>query len=104
MKRILFSACVIIGCNAYSNYNSNMNDLLIQKKSIEVLFKDCEVHESKYREITGYNEIYDSIETNRVYPHPELVDSIAYLKIEKDYLKRKLEEVKYSIDSLSKLK
>ena len=45
-----------------------MNDLLIQKKSIEVLFKDCEVHESKYREITGYNEIYDSIETNRVYP------------------------------------
>ncbi len=101
MKKFLFSAFVIIGCNAH---NDKMNALLSQKKNIETVYNNCEARETRYRQITGYNEIYDSIEINKVYPHPELVDSIDNLKIEKEYLKTALIEVEYSIDSLSKLK
>jgi hypothetical protein len=46
----------------------------------------------------------DSLGLNSVYPHQELIDSIWDIKAENDFLKNKLEELKYSIDSLQKLK
>ncbi len=45
----------------------------------------------------------DSLFINKQYPHQELIDSIDYLKLEKEYLNDKLKEVIYSIDSLQKL-
>lgn len=81
-----------------------MNRFLNYKKNIETTIDSNEARDQRFRIITGYNEIYDSITINKQYPDPELVDSISYLKLEKEYLKNELNKVEYSIDSLQKLK
>ncbi|MEO6704802.1 MAG: hypothetical protein ABIN04_03010, partial [Ginsengibacter sp.] len=60
--------------------------------------------DQRLRLLTGYDELTDSIVINPVYNHHELVDSIYYLKTEKEWLKSELKNINYSIDSLSKLK
>ena len=81
-----------------------MNKLLSVKKKIEIKLDSNKARDSRFRDITGYDEIYDSITLDKQYPHPELVDSIWYLKTEKAFLVQELEKIKYSIDSLGKLK
>lgn len=87
-----------------SSYNNKMNGLLKNKKIVETAIDSNHARDQRFRQITGYNEINDSLSIGTVYPHPELVDSIYYLKTENEYLKNALKEIEYSIDSLQKLK
>ena len=81
-----------------------MNGFLNYKKNIETAIDSNQARDQRFRLMTGYNEIYDSITMNKQYPYPELVDSISYLKLEKGFLKNELNKIEYSIDSLQKLK
>lgn len=81
-----------------------MNTLLSEKKFIEVRIDTINQQDDRFRLVTRYNEMDDSLTLNPQYLHQELVDSIHYLKIEKEFLNDKLEKIKYSIDSLEKLK
>ena len=81
-----------------------MNAFLKRKKNIEIRIDSGNARESRFRLITGYDERLDSLSIAPVYSHPELVDSIQYLKTEREYLNKWLEELKYSIDSLQKLR
>ena len=81
-----------------------MNKLLSEKKDIEIMIDTVDQQNQRFRLITGYDEMDDSLALNTQYPHPELVDSIYYLKLEKNFLEDRLKEVSYSIDSLQKLK
>lgn len=81
-----------------------MNILLQDKKVLETSIKNNSDADQRLRLLTGYDELTDSIVINPVYNHPELVDSIYYLKTEKEWLKSELKNINYSIDSLSKLK
>jgi hypothetical protein len=74
------------------------------KKENEVRIDTGKAREDRFRLITGYDEIDDSTTIGKVYPHQELVDSIQYLKMEREYLNGELEKLKYSIDSLQKLR
>ena len=101
MKKILLLAIPFLSCNTYNN---KMNKFLSNKKTIETLIDSNQARDQRFRMITGYDEIYDSLSTTTVYPHPELVDRIYYLKLEKEFLNNYLKKVEYSIDSLQKLK
>lgn len=81
-----------------------MNKVLSEKKIIEIRLDTINQQDQRFRLITGYNEMDDSLALNTQYSHPELVDSIYYLKLEKGFLNDRLEKIKYSIDSLQKLK
>lgn len=103
MNRSLFivSIILLVGCNSY---NKKMTRLLSEKKDIEIRIDTINQQDHRFRLITGYDEIDDSLGLNKQYPSSELVDSIDYLKLEKTFLENKLKEVSYSIDSLQKLK
>lgn len=62
------------------------------------------MRDQRFRLLTGYSEILDSLSISPNYSHPEMIDSIDYLKVEKSYLESELKKVSYSIDSLEKLK
>jgi len=104
MKKYLFILCLAVSGFNCNSYNDKMNTFLKQKKNIEIIIDSNYAKQERFRLITGYDEIYDSITLNKVYPHPELVDSIWFLKQQNPYLINELEKVKYSIDSLQKLK
>ena len=104
MNKSLFIISIIllfVGCNSY---NKKMNRLLSEKKDIEIMIDTINQQDHRFRLITGYDEMDDSLGLNKQYPNSELVDSIDYLKLEKTFLENKLKEVSYSIDSLQKLK
>jgi hypothetical protein len=99
---ILISMAFLWSCS--DSYNSKMNGLLRFKKEIETRIDSNKAQDDRFREITGYSEIDDSIGLNKSYPHPELVDSIQTMKFENELLVRELQKTEYSIDSLQKLK
>lgn len=101
MKKYLLLSIVFASCNTYNN---KMNDLLQNKKRIETLLDSNHVRDQRFRDLTGYNEIYDSISIGATYPHSELVDSIWNMKSENKILDDELKNTQYSIDSLQKLK
>jgi|GEM_PF-4654613 len=104
MKKPLSLVIIILFFAACNGYNKKMNKLLSEKKFFEIRIDTINQQDQRFRLITGYNEMDDSLALNTQYPHPELVDSIYYLKLEKQFLEDKLKEVSYSIDSLEKLK
>jgi hypothetical protein len=81
-----------------------MNDYLFRKKNIETRIDSNIESDNRFRAITGYSETLDSLSIAPKYEHPELVDSIRYLKEEKKFLNSELQKIEYSIDSLQKLK
>lgn len=81
-----------------------MNSLLKSKKNLEIIIDSTNEKEARFKSITGYSEMDDSLALNTTYPHPELVDSIYYLKEQREYSNNEREKVKYSIDSLQKLR
>ena len=104
MKKSLFIISIILLFISCNSYNKEMNKLLSEKKDIEIMIDTVDQQNQRFRLITGYDEMDDSLALNTQYPHPELVDSIYYLKLEKNFLEDRLKEVSYSIDSLQKLK
>lgn len=98
---LLFLPVVFFSCNSY---NDKMNNLLNSKKNIETAIDSNHAKDQRFRDVTGYSEILDSLSTPTEYKNPELVDSIYSLKIEKEFLSNELKRVEYSIDSLQKLK
>jgi hypothetical protein len=101
MKKGWCMFLIIYGCNSY---NRQMNNFLVQKKDIEIKIDSNNQRDQRLRVLTGYSEILDSLSVAPQYQHPELVDSIRYLKEEKLLLENNLQKIKYSIDSLQKLK
>ena len=104
MNKSLFIISIIlvfVGCNSY---NKKMNRFLSEKKDIEIMLDTINQQDHRFRLITGYDEMDDSLALNTQYPHSELVDSIYYLKLERNFLEVRLKEISYSIDSLQKLK
>jgi len=104
MKKFLLASTIILFFISCNSYNASMNKLLSEKKIIEIRIDTINQQDQRFRLITGYNEMDDSLALNTLYPHPELVDSIYFLKLQKGFLNDRLEKVKYSIDSLQKLK
>ena len=100
-QTLIFLAVTFLGCNSY---NDKMNGLLGNKRNIEIAIDSNQSRDQRFRDITGYSEILDSLSISPEYKHPELVDSIYDLKIEKEFLNDKLKKIEYSIDSLQKLK
>ena len=98
---LIFLLATFSSCNSY---HDKMSGLLGNKKDIEIAIDSNQAKDQRFREITGYSEILDSLSTSTEYEHPELVDSIFGLKIEKEFLSNELKKIKYSIDSLEKLK
>lgn len=96
----LLLMCILLSCNSKDD---KMNSFLSTKKQIENRIDSNNTKDRRFRSLTGYNEMDDSLFINKQYPHQELIDSIDYLKLEKEYLNDKLKEVIYSIDSLQKL-
>lgn len=97
---LMLVTTILFSCNSK---NDKMNSLLSKKKFIEDRIDSIIVKDERYRSITGYNEMDDSLSVRTTYPHPELVDSIDYLKIEKELLISRLNQITYSVDSLQKL-
>ena len=99
--KYLLALPFLLSCNSY---NDKMNNFLKNKKIIETSLDTNQARDQRFREITGYDEMDDSLSIGTVYPHPELVDSIRYLKLEKEFFKNELKQLEYSKDSLQKLK
>lgn len=62
MKKAILLFFVILGCNSY---NKRMNQLLSDKKIIEIKIDSNNEKDKRFREITGYNELDDSISINK---------------------------------------
>lgn len=103
MKILLIPIVSIIGLSCNS-YNDKMNKFLSEKKQIENRIDSNQQKDKRFRDVTGYNEMDDSLALHKTYPSPELVDSINYIKDDNEFLKTRLDKVNYSIDSLQKLK
>lgn len=97
---LLSFTSILFSCNSK---NDKINSLLSKKKFFENRIDSINVKDERYRSVTGYNEMDDSLSIGTTYPHPELVDSIDYLKLEKQLLTNRLKQIIYSIDSLQKL-
>lgn len=100
-KKFAAVAILLFGCNSY---NDQMNKLLSTKKEIEVRIDSNHSRDIRFRDITGYSEMDDSLVIGMKYPNPELIDSIHFMKQENEYLKSELIKIQYSIDSLQKLR
>lgn len=103
VTQTLFAAIVIFlfSCNSR---NDQMNMLLHTKKEVEVRIDSNNSRNIRFRNLTGYNEMNDSLGIDTKYQQPELVDSIYFMKLENEYLQSVLKQTEYSIDSLQKLR
>lgn len=102
MKRLIVILSVIfVGCSGgKKDKNEIMTDFLNERKATEEGIKSAKYHEDDFQQ-KAKTEIRASHDTLKWHP---LIDSSTVYYMKGDSLKKRLKDIEFSIDSLSKMK